>query len=70
MALSICPGPFYSFRTFAFAIFAAIALKLGLLFCTAEKSTSLHLGVIDVFFQELCPLNKEKFKNFSIFWIS
>jgi hypothetical protein len=42
----VCPGTFYSFPDF-FAIFAAIAWKLGLLFCSKELRSNFRFGVID-----------------------
>jgi hypothetical protein len=51
----------YSFLTFfLFAIFAAIALKLGLLFCKEELQCQI-LFQCDKFFQKLHPLEHRKF---------
>jgi hypothetical protein len=64
---SVLPWSFTVFRTFL-VIFAATALKLGLLcFLVNRYSSSLRFGVIYSFLQELCPWNLEEFKKFSVF---
>jgi hypothetical protein len=48
----------FSFPDFFFAIFAATALKLGLLLCSIELlySSNSHFSMIDSLLQELMPL--------------
>jgi hypothetical protein len=56
-----------SFLDFFLAIFAAIVLKLGLFFIVKSYNSSLNIGVIDSFLQELCSWNLHEFENFSVF---
>jgi hypothetical protein len=65
MALSV--RGHYSFPDFFFASLELLHWNLVYCFVVKSYSSSLRFSVIDSFLQELCPLNLEEFKNFSVF---